>query len=167
MNLEDFNRVLTTGKNAGLLPVDVFWAKVNVAGHQDCWLWKGQLFPNGYGRFNLRGAQYLAHRAAVLLSQGVLIGKECVRHTCDNPACVNPAHLIEGSQKENIQDAIDRDRLNPQRGEKSSKAKLKLSDVVDIRRRCAAGETQRNVAETYKITPKQVSVIVSGKQWRI
>jgi hypothetical protein len=38
-----------------------------------------------------------------------------VRHTCDNPACINPAHLVKGSQKENVSDMLQRQRGNLKR----------------------------------------------------
>ena len=52
------------------------------------------------------------HRAAFLLAGNTLQPGNVIRHTCDVPHCLNPEHLIEGTQAENLQDAIDRGRRN-------------------------------------------------------
>jgi len=52
------------------------------------------------------------HRAAFLLAGNTLRPGNVIRHTCDVPHCFNPEHLIEGTQAENLQDAVDRGRRN-------------------------------------------------------
>jgi len=52
------------------------------------------------------------HRAAFLLVGNTLQPGNVIRHTCDVPHCFNPDHLIEGTQAENLQDAVDRGRRN-------------------------------------------------------
>ncbi len=52
------------------------------------------------------------HRAAYLLAGNTLRPGNVIRHTCDVPHCFNPEHLIEGTQADNLQDAIDRGRRN-------------------------------------------------------
>jgi hypothetical protein len=55
------------------------------------------------------------HRAAFLLAGNTLRPGNVIRHTCDVPHCFNPDHLIEGTQAENLQDAVDRGRRNARR----------------------------------------------------
>jgi hypothetical protein len=77
-----------------------------------CILWRGTLDWTGYGRVsagNDRGK--LAHRVALeqKLGRPIAPGLQC-NHTCDVKACINPDHLYEGTQKQNIADSIARHR---------------------------------------------------------
>lgn len=83
---------------------------------QGCWEWTGNIDSNGYGRLSVGGKTTLAHRYSYYIHCGDLIDGEVVRHSCDNPPCVNPKHLIQGSQNENMQDAIQRNRWSPNHG---------------------------------------------------
>jgi hypothetical protein len=95
--------------------VDRFWA--NVAKVGECWEWTGFRDHHGYGRFRVQPIRaglaekidVKAHRAAYWLATG--IWSPVVRHWCDNPPCV--FHIIGGSQKDNIHDAMERGRFPP------------------------------------------------------
>lgn len=85
-----------------------------------CWLWTGATFRQGYGMFNLGrhhdGRQHteFAHRVAYVLATGSDIPaglpRYVVMHACDTPACVNPAHLSLGTQRDNLRDAVAKGR---------------------------------------------------------
>jgi hypothetical protein len=92
--------------------LDRFYSKIDSAGEGDCWLWMSARMPRGYGQFhagrNFDGKQDVryAHRLMWELSNGrTLLPGEVVRHSCDNPPCCNPAHLLVGSRADNIADA--------------------------------------------------------------
>jgi len=71
-----------------------------------CWEWKRGK-SSGYGRVRVggkRGQVYRAHRLAYELVNGPIPDGAVVMHACDNPPCINPAHLIVGTQGENIAD---------------------------------------------------------------
>src|SRR3974390_1974295 len=53
-----------------------------------------------------------------------------LRHKCDNPSCINLAHIEEGTQQDNMRDKVERGRQA--RGESHGFAKLKESDVLAI-----------------------------------
>lgn len=138
---------------------------VTVAGPNDCWPWAGRLDDKGYGFIHVNGRTTRVHRVAWTLAHGDWppVG-QVVRHTCDNPPCCNPCHLILGSIRDNVHDCIDRGRRA--RGESLRQSKLTEVDVYNIRRRLSAGEYQRSVAADFHITQAAVSLIATGKTWR-
>lgn len=74
----------------------------------DCIEWTGANVK-GYGVFRYQGKNYRVHRAVFFFVHGYW-PKEC-RHTCDNPPCYNPHHLIDGDHADNMKDASSRGRL--------------------------------------------------------
>lgn len=94
-----------------------FWEKVTVASPNECWEWTASTLGIGYGCFWLDGKSVLAHRVSWAWANDVdfrsMTDQEIVRHTCDNPPCVNPSHLLIGTHMDNVHDMIVRDRLVP------------------------------------------------------
>lgn len=88
-----------------------FWAKVIVT--DGCWIWIGARNRRGYGAFGLRGRRIdMAHRISYQWSVGRSIGDGLyVCHHCDNPTCVRPSHLFEGTPSQNTTDCARKERL--------------------------------------------------------
>jgi hypothetical protein len=83
-----------------------FWSKVNKT--NNCWEWTAGKNSKGYGVFQRgRGiGTILAHRYSFYLTNSYY--PKLVLHSCDNPSCVNPEHLSDGTHSENIKQAWDR-----------------------------------------------------------
>ena len=79
-------------------------------GPGDCWEWAGHINPNGYGSCKHNGVQTVAHRAAWELMRGPIPDTLYVLHRCDVRSCVNPKHLFLGTQADNKQDEISKNR---------------------------------------------------------
>lgn len=139
-----------------------FWAKVDKRGLDECWEW--QAATNRYGQFWIEGEFRGAHRVAWELTNGPIPTGMQVCHHCDNPPCVNPAHLFIGTALDNNRDraAKGRSAVNTPRN-----TKLSLGDLAEIRKRYATGTvSQRVLAADFGVTQGHVSDIVNGKKGR-
>jgi hypothetical protein len=97
---------------------DRFWEKVFVAGPDECWEWEGSTnhHPDrkcAYGMIWHNGRNRKATHVSWELANGAPVPKgKMICHTCDNPTCVNPAHLWPGTMSENITDAVRKGRVD-------------------------------------------------------
>jgi uncharacterized protein (DUF433 family) len=142
---------------------DRFWSKVARRSPADCWEWQAS-FSNaaGYGQFWLNGTQVRAHRLAYQMERGPIPEGLVVRHRCDNPSCVNPAHLELGTHKDNSADRVNRGRSNSPIGERHGHCKLTEQQVLEIR---ASAEPQHVLAERYGVAQTRISAILRGASW--
>ena len=89
----------------------VLWRNTAKKGPDDCWPWHGTRDRYGYGRIVCLNSIQKAHRVSYEMANGPIQDGLLVMHSCDNPNCVNPAHLSVGTQKQNMKDASARGRL--------------------------------------------------------
>lgn len=93
------------------LDVAAFWATYAPPDARGCRVWTGETNPNGYGRVRINGRRIAAHRIAYLLTHGEIPDdRPCVCHTCDNPPCGEPAHLIAETNLWNTRDSVRKGR---------------------------------------------------------
>lgn len=69
-----------------------------------CWYWTGSFDRQGYGYVQYEGRVQHAHRASYKMHVGPIEPGKCVCHSCDEPSCVNPAHLWIGTHGDNARD---------------------------------------------------------------
>ena len=150
---------------------DRFWAKVEKRGPEECWPWIGGCNPQGYGRLqdaNRENSVVLAHRASYELAFGISPGDECVLHRCDNPPCVNPAHLWLGTKAENNRDMGDKGRavVPGLKGENHPNAWLTDTKVLEMLGLVREGWLQADVARAYGVDRGNLWAMVKGKSWK-
>ncbi len=134
-----------------------------------CIEWQGHTAWNGYGRIAGRGTSkpiWQCHRLAFFLCVGPIPRGSKVLHNCDNPRCINPAHLRIGTQRENVRDRVDRRRSAT--GERAGRAKLSYRIVAEIRaihvKRCLT-HGAKALAAKYGVAPNTVRAVVEGRSW--
>lgn len=150
---------------------DRFWGSVNRGAPEECWEWTGARNHKGYGcGVRVGDGRLLAHRHSWEIHNGRPIPDGLlVCHHCDNPPCVNPAHLFLGTTKDNTRDAMAKGRLAPPpglRGSQNGTAKLTEAEVQEIRRRYAAGGiAMAALGQEFGIGAPHVHDIVHRKCW--
>ena len=156
----DFDYVIPTGKNVGMTVRALFLDKM-AKSPDKCWHWLGKLFSNGYGSFQSRGVDHLAHRVSFELFHGRK-PSGLLMHRCDNKQCVNPAHLAEGTHADNHKDMVQKGRVKTLRGTATARGVLDERDILKIRARRAAGEMCRDIAIDYPVKANHISRITTG-----
>ncbi len=175
-----------------------FWAKVNKHGPMcerlgtRCWEWTAGIVTGGYGGFWFDGTSVRAPKMAWFLTYGVWPVLQML-HKCDNPPCVRPSHLFDGSHQDNVDDRQRKGRsaigdrnasrkyperrprgrthysyLHPEkvlRGELHGRAKLTFAAAKYIRYLSSFGFTQVVIAERLDVSQVTVSKVIQGKLW--
>lgn len=120
---------------------------------QGCVEWRGGRCRKGYGALNLDGVTEKAHRVAYIVAHGSIPAGVHVLHKCDNRACVNPEHLMLGSNSDNIADKVAKDRASK---------RLTAESALEIKGMIVAGRNQYEIAALYGVAQSTVSRIGSG-----
>jgi hypothetical protein len=141
-------------------PEERFWAKVQKS--DGCWEWLACKTRTGYGHFAINGRYMSAHRTSWLMCNGDP-GDKHVLHTCDNPGCVNPAHLFLGTHADNMRDREQKGRANHPIGNTSGVMKLRDEYVPVLKFIYALSACdQRDLAHAFGVSKQLVSWVVNG-----
>lgn len=137
-----------------------FLKYISVDESTGCWNWTGNIDFYGYGRVGYKMKTYRASRAAFIIFKATDPGRKFVCHKCDNPKCANPDHLFLGTQRQNMADCRAKKRQNW--GERNGMAKIKNSEIENIKRLVKSGWLHREVAEKYNVSRSCIGAIVTG-----
>lgn len=130
-----------------------------------CLEYQSYISPAGYPHARLRKKAHNAHRVAYILFKGEIASNVVVRHTCDNRKCVNPDHLIAGSQADNVRDCMIRGRRATPCGDKHPFAKLRATDIPFIKQLLSSGASQQWIASMVGVTQSTISKISLDRIW--
>ena len=147
-----------------IIQVCRFWDNVSVGKPSECWNWKRSRHSNGYGQVGLRinGKDRIlkAHRVAWEIHNDTLLSPGSrVTHTCDNPLCCNPHHVVVQPL-----DKVIVNQPGP-RGEKHGRAKLTEKQAMLIKYKLNM-LTTREIADSFSVAFHTVWDIRKGITWR-
>lgn len=130
-----------------------YQSKIKENAETDCWEWMSTKDKDGYGVLTVDGKKRKAHRLALEL-EGVQIAGLLVLHLCDNPGCVNPDHLVPGTQADNMRHMALNER---------GCIKVTREQVREIRMAYSSGDyVLADLALEYGLSFQHVSAIVNG-----
>lgn len=145
-----------------------FLPKVDVRSEGECWPWIAKaVTEHGYGRMTAGRRTHLkSHRVAFALAKGAIPDGIAVMHTCDNPACCNPAHLTLGTQAENLTDMRRKRRGSKPPthwGERHHNSKFDAKTALQIARDARPAHV---VAAEHNISEMTVYRLRKGITWK-
>lgn len=140
-------------------PVQKFYERINKT--KSCWLWTGYKNHSGYGCMTYFGKTKGAHVVSFLIHKGKIKKGLVIMHSCNNPSCVNPNHLSQGTHKQNMHDSakIINNKLF---------SKIGIEDNNDpfytIKRLIKKHGSQRKVADELRISPQYLCDIIHKRR---
>lgn len=151
---------------------DRLLASISIDG-AGCWIWTKARFHFGHGAMNVAGKLCKAHRVAFAEFVGPIPAGQQIRHTCDKPACINPAHLRLGTHADNMADMAARGRAAKgagnhfgrvkYQGEANGFARLTAKAVREIRR---SRLTLAALADKFGVSIGAISHVRARRNWR-
>lgn len=146
-------------------PVKRFYQFCEKNPNNDCVEWNGEIIHNGYGRFSVNCKKTLAHRFSYELNNGKIPYGMLICHSCDNRKCVNPKHLFIGTTEQNIKDMLIKKRHAY--GERQRCAKLKLKDVIKIKKMINKGLSDKCINNKFNfISRSTINSIKHNRYWK-
>lgn len=141
--------------------VEAFWAKVGVAGVNECWDWLSSVSGWGYGHLWVKklNRTVVASRVSYVIAHGEIPDGLFVCHSCDNRRCVNPAHLFLGTAKDNSHDAVRKGRW------RNTKSILTAHDIPVIRQMAGTLSNQK-IGRRYGVCEAAIRSVIEGRTWR-
>lgn len=141
-----------------------FYDKISCEDERGCWIWGASCLKGGYGKFTIHKKDLTSHRVSYMIHKGEIPLGFVVRHTCDNPKCVNPDHLLVGTRLDNVRDMDDRGRRRTPSGENHKNSKLTRENVIYIRQEYPL-KSMEQLAKELGVCRGTVRDVVWGITW--
>ncbi len=141
-----------------LVTPELFWSRVQFAGPDECapYVGPGVRTKDGHIRISVAGQKIYAHRYSFMLANG--FWPEVCRHACDYPPCVNPHHLANGTQADNVADREKRNRRTsrlPRRPQHWS-SRLSEKDLAELIEARVLGIRATVLATEYHVSAETI-----------
>lgn len=138
--------------------------------HQNgCWVWVACTNSDGYGQLRVKGKSEKAHRISwEIYNDRKIPSTFIICHTCDNPSCVNPNHLVCRDNQWNADDKYAKGRGHHPKGEDLPKAKLTWAEVEMIRALYVVKNktTRQELADSFNVSEGTIQDIVYRRTWK-
>jgi len=132
----------------------------------ECWEFDSGIIGKGYKSFYFDKRSDYAHRFSFRINNNFkeICPNNYICHSCDNPGCVNPNHLFEGTPTDNYQDMKSKNRTNIAVGNRIPTAQITEKDVIDI----LTGKYPdiSSVCRTLKVSRNIPENILKGRSWK-
>ena len=141
-------------------------SKIDKNGPGGCWVFTGGL-SNGYACISFEGKVIKGSRVMLAEKLGRPLGHKMEAcHACDNPACINPDHLFEGTHLQNMRDMQKKGRDFKARGSQMPNHKINEEQASEIRRLYSVGDiSHRELAQRYKVCKSTIRHIILKRKW--
>jgi len=149
--------------------MDRLWERIDRVG--DCWVFTGMKTNKGYGKIRVGsrtdGTRKMvsSHRLSWELTNGKIPDGMHVLHRCDNPSCINPAHLFLGSNQDNMSDMANKGRSRKSIGVLNPSVKLTEEQVREIKLRLKNGESVVSMEDDYPVGRELLYHIKNNRNW--
>ena len=137
-----------------------------------CWIWQKERRESGYGVISIDNKKHIrVHRVSFKLKNGYFPKKpRQVNHLCNGGSgshgCVNPFHLEDGTNQDNMNDKVRAGRQSRLPGELNGRAKIWNADIPNIRNMLHVGFRQEDIADIFGVKRNTIGNINTGTSWK-
>lgn len=104
----------------------------SVAVESGCRVFTWFIDKDGYGIIKVNGFNQRSNRASYEAFKGPIREGMVIMHSCDNRDCIEPEHLSEGTQRDNVLDCKEKGRMGSSGRPKGSFCEFDESMREDI-----------------------------------
>jgi len=137
--------------------------RINIS-DSGCWEWRLKVRPNGYARVTYLRRSMYAHRLSFEAFNGYIDSSLDVCHSCDNRRCVNPYHLFQGTRKDNMNDAVSKNRHAT--GKKLPQTKIHGDNLAKALQLIKDGFKYEYIANKFGVTKSCIGYIARKNNMR-